>query len=130
LFFALETCLTRISGPYVDPAYSTGRFQTEIQVPSVTGSGAEIEAVRAALIEGEKSGKPKRFDASACKGKLCRARVPDLSSRLRKCSAISLNQRRRAKNATIALSFKAMSEVHKALAQFSRGKVSSPPDGA
>jgi antitoxin ParD1/3/4 len=27
--------------------------------------GAEIEAVRAALIEGEKSGKPRRFDASA-----------------------------------------------------------------
>jgi antitoxin ParD1/3/4 len=27
--------------------------------------GANIEAVRAALIEGEKSAKPKRFDASA-----------------------------------------------------------------
>ena len=35
-------------------------------------SGAEIEAVRAALIEGEKSGKPKRFDASAFKRKLRR----------------------------------------------------------
>lgn len=34
--------------------------------------GAEIEAVRAALIEGEKSGKPKRFDASAFKRKLRR----------------------------------------------------------
>jgi antitoxin ParD1/3/4 len=37
------------------------------------GRGAEIEAVRAALIEGEKSGKPKRFDASAFKRKLRRA---------------------------------------------------------
>jgi antitoxin ParD1/3/4 len=36
-------------------------------------AGAEIEAVRAALIEGEKSGKPKRFDASAFKRKLRRA---------------------------------------------------------
>jgi hypothetical protein len=35
--------------------------------------GAEIGAVRAALIEGEKSGKPKRFDASAFKRKLRRA---------------------------------------------------------
>jgi antitoxin ParD1/3/4 len=35
--------------------------------------GAEIEAVRAALIEGEKSGKSKRFDASAFKRKLRRA---------------------------------------------------------
>ncbi len=34
--------------------------------------GAEIEAVRAALIEGEKSGKPKRFDAGAFKRKLRR----------------------------------------------------------
>ena len=32
--------------------------------------GAEIEVVRAALIEGEKSGKPKRFDESAFKRKL------------------------------------------------------------
>jgi antitoxin ParD1/3/4 len=35
--------------------------------------GAEVEAVRAALIVGEKSGKPKRFDASAFKRKLRRA---------------------------------------------------------
>ena len=35
--------------------------------------GAEIEVVRAALIEGEKSGKPKGFDASAFKRKLRRA---------------------------------------------------------
>jgi antitoxin ParD1/3/4 len=35
--------------------------------------GAEIEAVRAALIEGEKSGKPKRFGASVFKRKLRRA---------------------------------------------------------
>jgi antitoxin ParD1/3/4 len=35
--------------------------------------GAEIEAVRAALIEGEKRGKPKRFDAGAFKRKLRRA---------------------------------------------------------
>jgi antitoxin ParD1/3/4 len=35
--------------------------------------GAEIEVVRAALIEGEKSGKPKRFDAGAFKRKLRRA---------------------------------------------------------
>jgi len=35
--------------------------------------GAEIEAVRAALIEGEKSGKPKRFNAGAFKRKLRRA---------------------------------------------------------
>jgi hypothetical protein len=33
----------------------------------------EIEAVRAALEEGEKSGKPKRFDANAFKRKLRRA---------------------------------------------------------
>ena len=32
--------------------------------------GAEIEAVRAALIEGEKIGKPKPFDAGAFKRKL------------------------------------------------------------
>jgi len=37
--------------------------------------GAEIKAVRAALIEGEKSGKLKRFDASAFKRKLRRADV-------------------------------------------------------
>jgi antitoxin ParD1/3/4 len=36
--------------------------------------GAEIEAVRMALIEGEKSGKPKRFDVGAFKRKLRRAR--------------------------------------------------------
>ena len=35
--------------------------------------GAEIEVVRTALIEGEKSGKPKRFDADAFKRKLRRA---------------------------------------------------------
>lgn len=35
--------------------------------------GAETESVRAALIEGEKSGKPKRFDANAFKRKLRRA---------------------------------------------------------
>ena len=35
--------------------------------------GLEIEAVRAALIEGEKSGKPKRFDANAFKRRLRRA---------------------------------------------------------
>jgi antitoxin ParD1/3/4 len=35
--------------------------------------GAEIEAVRAALIDGEKSGKPKRFDAGAFKRKRRRA---------------------------------------------------------
>lgn len=34
---------------------------------------AEIDAVRAALIEGEKSGKPKRFDAAAFKRKVRRA---------------------------------------------------------
>jgi antitoxin ParD1/3/4 len=34
---------------------------------------AEIEAVRAALIEGEKSGKPRRFNADAFKRKLRRA---------------------------------------------------------
>jgi antitoxin ParD1/3/4 len=32
--------------------------------------GAEIEVIRSALIEGEKSGKPKRFDANAFKRKL------------------------------------------------------------
>ena len=32
--------------------------------------GAEIDVVRAALIEGEKSGEPGRFDASAFKRKL------------------------------------------------------------
>jgi antitoxin ParD1/3/4 len=36
--------------------------------------GAQIEAVRAALIEGEKIGKPKRFNASAFKRELHRAR--------------------------------------------------------
>jgi antitoxin ParD1/3/4 len=35
--------------------------------------GAEIEVIRSALIEGEKSGKPKRFDANAFKRKLRRA---------------------------------------------------------
>jgi antitoxin ParD1/3/4 len=35
--------------------------------------GAEIEMVRTALIEGEKSSKPKRFDADAFKRKLRRA---------------------------------------------------------
>jgi antitoxin ParD1/3/4 len=35
--------------------------------------GAEIEAVRAALIEGEKSGKPRRFNADVFKRKLRRA---------------------------------------------------------
>ena len=35
--------------------------------------GLEINAVRAALIEGEKSGKPKRFDANAFKRRLRRA---------------------------------------------------------
>jgi antitoxin ParD1/3/4 len=34
--------------------------------------GAEVEAVRAALIEGETSGKPKRFDVNAFKRKLHR----------------------------------------------------------
>ena len=34
--------------------------------------GAEIEVIRSALIEGEKSGKPKRFDANAFKRKLRR----------------------------------------------------------
>ena len=34
---------------------------------------AEIDAVRAALIEGEKSGKPKRFDSAAFKRKVRRA---------------------------------------------------------
>ena len=34
---------------------------------------AQIEAARASLIEGEKSGKPKRLDASAFKRKLRRA---------------------------------------------------------
>lgn len=33
---------------------------------------AEIDAVRAALIEGEKSGKPKRFDVAALKRKVRR----------------------------------------------------------
>jgi len=32
--------------------------------------GAEIEAVRAALIEGEQSGEPRRFEATAFKRKL------------------------------------------------------------
>lgn len=32
--------------------------------------GAEIEAIRSELIEGEKSGKPKRFDRKAFKRKL------------------------------------------------------------
>jgi antitoxin ParD1/3/4 len=36
---------------------------------------AKIEAVRAALIEGQKNGKPKRFDASAFKRRLRRADV-------------------------------------------------------
>jgi antitoxin ParD1/3/4 len=35
--------------------------------------GVEIDAVRAALIQGEKSGKPKRFDVSAFNRKLRRA---------------------------------------------------------
>ena len=35
--------------------------------------GAEIETVRAALIEGEKSGKPRRFNSDAFKRKLRRA---------------------------------------------------------
>jgi len=35
--------------------------------------GTEIEVIRSALIEGEKSGKPKRFDANAFKRKLRRA---------------------------------------------------------
>jgi antitoxin ParD1/3/4 len=35
--------------------------------------GAPIEVVRTALIESEKSGKPKRFDADAFKRKLRRA---------------------------------------------------------
>jgi len=35
--------------------------------------GAEIEVVRAALIKGEKSGKPRSFDASAFKRKVRRA---------------------------------------------------------
>jgi len=34
--------------------------------------GAEIEKIRSALIEGEKSGKPKRFDANAFKRRLRR----------------------------------------------------------
>ena len=34
---------------------------------------AEVEVVRTALIEGEKIGKPKRFDASAFKRRLRRA---------------------------------------------------------
>lgn len=34
--------------------------------------GAEIERIRSALIEGEKSGKPKRFDANALKRRLRR----------------------------------------------------------
>jgi antitoxin ParD1/3/4 len=37
------------------------------------GRGAEIEVVRSALIEGEKSGKPKRFDANKFRRKLRRA---------------------------------------------------------
>jgi hypothetical protein len=43
--------------------------------------GAQIEAVRAALIEGEKSGKPKRFNASAFKRKLHRAHGPESRAR-------------------------------------------------
>jgi antitoxin ParD1/3/4 len=35
--------------------------------------GAEIEMIRSALIEGEKSGEPKRFDATAFERKLRRA---------------------------------------------------------
>ena len=35
--------------------------------------GAQVEAIRSALIEGEKSGKPKRFDADSLKRKLRRA---------------------------------------------------------
>ncbi len=35
--------------------------------------GAEIEVIRSALIKGEKSGKPKPFDASAFKRRLRRA---------------------------------------------------------
>ena len=34
---------------------------------------AEIEAIRAALVEGEKSGKPKRFDARTFKRRFRRA---------------------------------------------------------
>jgi len=34
--------------------------------------GMEIELIRSALIEGEKSGKPKRFDANAFKRRLRR----------------------------------------------------------
>jgi antitoxin ParD1/3/4 len=34
--------------------------------------GAEIEKIRSALIEGEKSGKPKRFDANAFRRRLRR----------------------------------------------------------
>jgi antitoxin ParD1/3/4 len=34
--------------------------------------GAEIEAIRSALIEGEKSGKPKRFDANSLRRKVRR----------------------------------------------------------
>jgi antitoxin ParD1/3/4 len=34
--------------------------------------GAEIEAIRSALIEGEKSGKPKRFDANSFRRKVRR----------------------------------------------------------
>lgn len=42
--------------------------------PAALGKrGAEIEAVRAALTEGEKSGRPKRLNASAFKRKLRRA---------------------------------------------------------
>jgi antitoxin ParD1/3/4 len=36
--------------------------------------GAEIEAVRAALIEGEQSGEPRRFEATAFKRKLRQTR--------------------------------------------------------
>ena len=41
-------------------------------VESLVARGDTIEVVRAALIEGEKSGKPKRFDAGAFKRKLRR----------------------------------------------------------
>jgi antitoxin ParD1/3/4 len=45
---------------------------TSVIIRRDQGRGAEIEVVRSALIEGEKSGTPKRFDANVLKRKLRR----------------------------------------------------------
>ena len=65
--------LTRQQDDWIKAQVDSGDYTIRDLIRREQERGAEIEAVRAALIVGEKSGKPRRFDASAFKRKLRRA---------------------------------------------------------